>query len=66
MRKRLLKDVVIPAGTIMEKAPVKTQRNGDCHVQCVVGLTDDTSGAFEYCLEVNDPAVDEWFEDVVD
>lgn len=61
-QKRLKKDIVIPAGTIMKQAPSKTERFGDDHFSCTVGLTDDSCGFLEYCLD--DPALSDWFEDV--
>lgn len=64
MQKRLKKDIVIPAGTILNRAPTKTERVGDDHFDCVVGLTDDSTGFFTYC--VDDPALSDWFEDVTD
>lgn len=59
---RLKKDIIIPAGTIMSTAPVKTVRYGDDHFDCTVGLTDDSCGFFNYC--VDDEKLDDWFEEV--
>ncbi|HCY85922.1 MAG TPA: hypothetical protein DHV36_12375 [Desulfobacteraceae bacterium] len=61
-KKRLKKDIVIPAGTILGTAPAKTIRHGGDHFECTVGLTDDSFGSFTYC--VDDPALSDWFEDV--
>jgi len=61
MKKVLLKDIVIPAGTIFDDAPSKTERADGCYVDCVVGLTKNTAGTFTY--EVSDELV-EWFADV--
>lgn len=60
-QKRLLKDIVIPAGTIFNQAPCKTQRHGDDHFSHVIGLSNDSSGDLTYCID--DPALDGWFED---
>lgn len=60
---RLKKDIIIPAGTVMSKAPTKTMRHGDDHFDCVIGLTDDSCGFFNYCL--GDPGLGDWFEEVV-
>jgi uncharacterized C2H2 Zn-finger protein len=46
----LIKDIVIPAGTVFNQAPVKTERS-DCYFQHVVGLSDNTSGDFNYCID---------------
>lgn len=59
---RLKKDIIIPAGTIMRTAPVKTARCGDFHFDCVVGLTDSSHGFFNYC--VDDEKLYHWFEEV--
>ena len=50
MRKRLLKDIIIPKGTIFNKAPARTERYGEGHFDCVVGLSTNTSGHFEYYI----------------
>ena len=64
MKKILKKDIVIKAGTIMHEAPIKTTRHGDCHFQCCIGLSDDSHGFFTYCID--DPVLDEFFEEVED
>lgn len=62
MKARLLRDIVIRAGTVFDASPWRTRRYGDGHVCCNVGLTKDTSGDFEYCIEVGDPELSKWFE----
>ena len=64
MRKILKKDIIIPAGTVMEEAPAKAERMGDAHVGCTVKLSDKTAGFFSYCLK--EDLLEEWFDDVVD
>jgi len=44
----LLKDIVIPAGTVLRSAPQHTQRVGEGHYSCTVGLDPNSSGTFEY------------------
>lgn len=44
----LVKDIVIPAGTIFSESARKTERYGDGHIGCVIGLSDNTSGEFNY------------------
>jgi hypothetical protein len=61
MKLVLLKDVVIPAGTIFDDAPIKTERAEGCFVDCVIGLTKDTAGTFTY--EVSNE-LNEWFAEV--
>lgn len=61
MKKKLKKDIVIPAGTILNQAPSNTVRYGNDHFECTVGLTDDSCGFLTYCLD--GCGMDEWFED---
>ena len=56
---KLKKDIVIPKGTILQTAPVKTERN-DEHFDCVIGLSDNTTGTFTYCIDTD--FIDELFE----
>lgn len=62
MKVKLLKDIIIPAGTIFNDAPTKTTRcNG--HVECLVGLTDDSCGSFVYDMLSDKENISEWFEE---
>lgn len=63
MKKRLLKDITIPAGTIFTDAPKVSRRFGNGHVQKDFGLTNDTAGYVYYCCD-DDDALNEWFENV--
>ena len=47
----LLKDIVIPKGTVLKRAPIKTKRFGEDHFSVSVGLSDNTTGEFEYCID---------------
>jgi len=58
MKKVLLKDIVIPAGTVFYDAPIRTERTPGCHIDAVIGLTNNTSGVITY--EVSDE-LGEWF-----
>jgi len=60
MKKILLQDIVIKAGTVFETAPWKTTRCED-HFSHVIGLTDDTSGDLCYYIDPDDPKMKEWF-----
>ena len=62
MRKKLLKDIVIPAGTIFDDAPTHTTR-AEGTIDCVFGLTDNTSGTVEYFIGDDSELLEEWFED---
>jgi len=62
--KVLLKDIVIPAGTIFRRAPSKTTRD-DSHYDCLIGLTDDTCGSFVYPITGDDEELlKKYFADV--
>ncbi len=58
VKKVLLKDIVIPAGTVFTAAPSKIQMNPDEHVECILGLTKNTAGSLIY--QISDE-LDEWF-----
>jgi len=60
MRKILLKDIVIPAGTIFEEAPLKSVRS-EGHIGTVIGLTKDSFGDLTYYFDKDDPELDKWF-----
>lgn len=62
MKKRLMKDIVIPAGTIFKDAPVKTQRAKGEFMECIIGLSRNTAGSLVY--EAQHKELSEWFEDV--
>jgi len=59
-KKVLLKDIVIPAGTVFTTAPEKIQMNPGEHVECIVGLTKNTAGSLIY--QISDE-LGEWFAD---
>lgn len=48
----LLKDLVIPAGTVFSPSPVKTERDPDAlFFDAVIGLSKDSYGTVTYCLD---------------
>lgn len=61
MSKVLLKDIVIPKGTVLHRAPLKTERPGDGHFDCVIGLSDNTTGIFTYCIDDDPEVLAEYF-----
>ena len=64
MKKILLKDIVIPRGTIFDTSPISTQRIENGHIDCNIGLTDNSCGSFEYFFDKDDLELAEWFEDI--
>jgi hypothetical protein len=60
MKLRLKKDIVIPAGTVFNDAPLKVVRKPGCYVESVIGLTPDAVGFFTCDTDCGD----EWFEKV--
>ena len=62
--KKLPKDIVIPRGTIFKTAPISTSRISEGHIDCTVGLTDNSCGSFEYFFDEDDLELAEWFEEV--
>lgn len=62
--KRLLKDIVIPRGTVFSDAPTSTYRCGVGHIDAVIGLTDNSSGTVNYYFDEDDFELSDWFEDI--
>jgi hypothetical protein len=60
----VLKDIVIPAGTIMVRTPDNRQFASDGWFECTVGLSKDTCGDFTYCLDDANGDLDEYFAEV--
>jgi hypothetical protein len=66
MKKVLIKDIVIPAGTIFTDAPTETHRSSGFG-EAIVGLTDDTCGSITYDIDGDDKEkLKEWFVDVIE
>ena len=60
---RLKKDIVIPAGTILENiGGIKTNYISHEWYEYLVGLTDDSCGHFRYDVDSGDIALLEYFE----
>lgn len=59
----LLKDIVIPAGTVLEQPPSKIELCDGSHKMCSVGLSNNTCGMFIYPVEHSDDveAMSEYF-----
>lgn len=68
MKKRLKRDIVIPAGTQFRQVPhgSTTTRYGDDHYDHVIGLTADSCGTLTYLIDPRDPGLAEWFEDMAE
>jgi len=54
MKKVLMQDISIPAGTVFDTAPQKTTRD-NTHYDCVIGLSDNTHGTLTYCIDPDYP-----------
>lgn len=63
MKKKLLKDIVIPAGTIFDDAASKTVRSSG-HVETIIGLTNNTFGSLVYFVDDYKEELKEWFSDI--
>lgn len=64
-KKRLLKDIVIPAGTVFEERIGTTTYYADGDNYDVnFGITKDSSGRLVYGIDRDDIELNEWFEDV--
>ena len=64
MKKVLIKDIVIPAGTVFTDAPTKTTRSSDFG-EAVFGLTTDSFGTVTYAIKGDDEELlKEWFADL--
>lgn len=58
----LRKDLVIPAGTVFSRSPMKTERFSRDSFSAIFGLTDDTSGDINYNISDDTAALlAEWF-----
>jgi len=65
MKKVLIKDIVIPAGTIFTDAPERIEQDSKVFGECVFGLTKDSYGTVTYEINGDDKdGVKEWFVDV--
>ena len=63
IKKVLLKDIVIPAGTVFSKAPASTHLNDD-FVSCVIGLSNNTFGELHYDISDDKEELKEYFADL--
>lgn len=54
----LKKDIIIPAGTVLSKAPTLTRRVGDTHYMVDIEMNPDSTGTF--CVDSSD--CKEYFE----
>lgn len=64
MDKILKKDIVIPAGRVFfPAANISTRMSGN-YYECIVELSDNTSGSFVYCIDEDLEVLDDYFGDV--
>lgn len=65
-KKVLIKDIVIPAGTIFHKAPIKTVRHFDNWYNTIIGLSKNTYGTLTYSLDTDEEELKQYFVDVTE
>ena len=63
--KRLLKDIVIPAGTIFRNQDGVTVDYINGCIYTIIGITKDSYGSLIYGIDPRDKELNEWFEDVI-
>lgn len=63
-KKVLRKDLIIPKGTVFIQSPTKTIRYGGEHFSATIGLTRNTFGEIEYCIDADHDELSEWFADL--
>ena len=63
MKKLLLRDIVIPAGTMFHDAPSSTTR-APGHIVATIGFSPNTSGDLVYFVDDDPEEMAKWFADV--
>ena len=63
--KRLLKDIVIPAGTIFRNQDGVTVDYINGCIYTIIGMTKDSCGSLIYGIDPRDKELKEWFEDII-
>ena len=63
--KRLLKDIVIPAGTVFRNQDGVTVNYIDGNIYTTIGLSKDNCGSLIYGIDSRDKDLNEWFEDII-
>ena len=57
----LLKDIVIPKGTVFTVASRETKRYGEGHYEATIGLSKNTSGSIHYSIDDDEEIMEEYF-----
>jgi hypothetical protein len=65
MKKVLIKDITIKAGTVFDDAATNVKRYGE-YVECAVGLTKDTCGTFVYPIDEDKEELKKYFIDLIE
>ncbi len=63
MRKILLKDLIIPKGTVFIDAAVKTERLSSGCMEATIGLPPNTFGTISYWCDEDENELAKWFVD---
>lgn len=66
MKHKLLKDIVIPKGTIFTIAPQQVQYKGANHIECIIGLSKNTHGNLHYDISDDKIKMKEYFKPIED
>jgi hypothetical protein len=61
MKHVLLKDIVIPKGTVFKPAPKRVDYISPHHVAAEIGLSKNTSGTVVYYIGDDGPEMQGWF-----
>lgn len=80
MKKVLIKNLIIPAGTIFNEAPKKIELSGEGHFSTIIGMSNDSYGELLYHFDIpnnedltedeqkrydkDSAKIKEWFADV--
>jgi len=64
MKKKSLKDIVIPKGTVFDCVDGSKREYRHGNFATIIGLTDDSYGELIYAIDDRVDGTEEWFENV--
>lgn len=65
-KKVLIKDIVIPKGTVFSRSPNITERYGEDHFECIFGLSNNTHGIVYYDTSEDKEEIEKYFVDLIE